>query len=147
MDTAVLLMKVGAGLSLLSLVTVFFLRDEMEKAAREAVATSGGALDAGQVSALVGIGMGVIVILGLLGVGLWLWMASANGQGKSWARIVATVLFGLHTLSFASGFSQPGATLSRVLSIAMWLLAAYVIILIYKRESSDYYAARSGPRV
>ena len=31
-------------------------------------------------------------------IALWLWMARANGQGRNWARILSTVLFGLGTL-------------------------------------------------
>ena len=39
---------------------------------------------------------------------LWLWMARANGQGRNWARIMSTVLFGLATLDLASVFPQSG---------------------------------------
>ena len=38
------------------------------------------------------------IVLGLVAAALWLWMARANGHGRSWARILATVLFGLATL-------------------------------------------------
>ena len=38
------------------------------------------------------------VVFGLVEIALWLWMARANGQGRNWARIVSTVLFGLATL-------------------------------------------------
>jgi hypothetical protein len=34
----------------------------------------------------------------LITIGLWLWMGWANGRGRSWARIVAAVLFGINTL-------------------------------------------------
>jgi len=38
------------------------------------------------------------VVFSLAWVALWLWMARANGRGRSWARIVSTVLFGWLTL-------------------------------------------------
>jgi hypothetical protein len=38
---------------------------------------------------------------GLVEIAGWLWMARAAGQGKNWARILATVLFGLATLELA----------------------------------------------
>jgi len=37
-------------------------------------------------------------ITGLIAGGLWLWMAWANKRGRSWARILSTVFFGLLTL-------------------------------------------------
>jgi len=42
------------------------------------------------------------IVFGLVVIGLWLWMARANGQGRNWARIVSTVLFGLATLQLIS---------------------------------------------
>ena len=143
---AVLLMKVGAGISLVSLLSIFIFRSEMRTAAEEAVAKSGGTLKASDVDALVNLGMAIGVISGLIGAGLWLWMAVANGKGKNWALIVATILFAIHTLSFVANFSQPTALLSRVLGIVMWLVAAYIIVLLYKKESSQFYAANAAPK-
>jgi len=48
------------------------------------------------------------VVFGLAGVALWVWMARANGRGRSWARVVAMVLFGLATLTLANGLLLPG---------------------------------------
>lgn len=145
-DLAVKLMKVGAAFSLISLLSVFFLRSQLEDAARDAIANSKGAIKPESLDSLVNVGIITAVVFGLLGVGLWLWMASANGQGKSWARILSSVFFAISTLSFVMGLGQPSAMLSRVVSALMWLLSAYIIFLLYKRESSDYYAAMSRPR-
>ena len=46
------------------------------------------------------------IVSGLVGIGLWLWMARANGQGKNWARIMSTVLFGLATLDLVGVLSR-----------------------------------------
>ena len=46
---------------------------------------------------------------GLVVIALWLWMARANSQGRDWARILSTVLFGLATLQLIGGFSEPGS--------------------------------------
>ncbi len=35
-----------------------------------------------------------VSIASLVVIALWLWMARENGQGRNWARILATVLFG-----------------------------------------------------
>jgi hypothetical protein len=45
---------------------------------------------------------------GLVLIALWLWMARATGQGKNWARIMSTVLFGLATLQLLSTLGSIG---------------------------------------
>jgi len=83
----------------------------------------------------------VAIIFGLIGIGLWLWMAYANKAGKNWARITATVFFGLDTLSVLTSFRQAEPVLSRLISILIWLIGLGVIVLLYQRESSAYFGA------
>ncbi|MBM6403155.1 hypothetical protein JQN72_02690 [Phycicoccus sp. CSK15P-2] len=146
MDRAVLLMRVGAVLSFLSLGTVFFLGDEIRETARQSVESSGETLDPSLMDALVAVGIVVGVVFGLLGVALWLFMAWANGAGKPWARVVASVLYGLSVLSFLSGLLQPAPILSRALSVLTVALGGYIVYLLWQRESSQFYAASSAPR-
>ena len=40
----------------------------------------------------------LVIAFGLVLIALWLWLARAVGQGRNWARILSTVLFGLATL-------------------------------------------------
>src|SRR3984893_6381262 len=49
----------------------------------------------------------VAILSGVIGIALWLWLARANNQGKNWARIVSTVLFGLATLDLFGVFRGP----------------------------------------
>lgn len=142
MDQAVLLMKVGAGLSVLGLLLSLFMRD----AVRDAVEKSSTSLTPAQVDSAVTIGTATGIVFGLIGVGLWLWMASANGKGKSWARIVATVFFGFSVLGLLSTVIQPGPIVSKLLTVVSTLLGAYIIVLLWKKESSEFYRASSGPR-
>ncbi|WP_299444610.1 hypothetical protein [uncultured Phycicoccus sp.] len=146
MDLAVLLMRVGAGLSLLSVLTVFVLGDQIRTAVEEGLQESGTSLDPGVVDAAISVATVFGVIVGLLGAGLWLLMAWANGRGRSWARIVATVLFGISAASFVFALTQPQAGLERVLDALTVLLGAVIMVLLWKRESSAYYAAMSARR-
>lgn len=142
MDQAVMLMKVGAGISLLGLLLSLF----MHGAIRDAVEKSNASLTPAQVDTAVAIGTATGIVFGLLGVGLWLWMASANGKGKSWARIVATVFFAFSLLGLVSTLLQAGPVISKLLTVVSTLLGAYIIFLLYKKESSEFYAASSAPR-
>lgn len=86
------------------------------------------------------------VAFGLIGVGLWVWMAVMNKAGKSWARIVATVLFLLNTLVLLLGVARGGAAASFLVSILTWLIGLGAIILLWRKDSSEYITAQSAPR-
>ena len=59
---------------------------------------NGRILTAAQASQLDPVLITVAIVFGLVVIALWLWMARADGQGRNWARILSTVLFGLATL-------------------------------------------------
>ena len=86
------------------------------------------------------------VIIGLIGIGLWVWMAVMNKAGKSWARIVASVLFGLDTLFLLLGVARAGAAASSLVSILIWLIGLGAVILLWRKESSEYFAEQSAPQ-
>ena len=91
----------------------------------------------------------VWMVFGLVVIALWLWMARANGQGRTWARIVSTVLFGLATLQLPGGFTKPvshagfGATVlyygGTVLFVAAWLVGAAAVWLLWRPASSAFF--------
>ena len=145
--TAVMLMRVGALLSLLSLLTTFLFRDQIRDQVEETLEAQGTTITADTVDAAVAVGTAFAVFFGLIGVALWLWMAWANGRGKGWARIVATVLFALSAVSFLFSFTQPQPLLNTVVGLVNLVLGAAIVFLLWKRESSAWYAAMSGPRV
>src|SRR5216683_4855027 len=74
--------------------------------------------------------MGLVVIeviIWVVTMGLWLWMAVKNRVGRGWARITATVLFGL------------------LLFLLMWLIGLGAILMLWRKESSAYFAAARQP--
>ena len=92
----------------------------------------------------------LIVVLGLIGVGVWLWMAFANRAGKNWARITATIFFGISTLvllSIVAGGSSDGTMalgssgtpLGTVVSVLKWLVGLAAIILLWHGRSGPYF--------
>lgn len=135
--TAVKLMYAGAVVSALSLVvglvTIGSLRSALQRADPSYTSSQ---LHTAEVASVV-----IIVIVGLIGVGLWVWMATANKRGANWARITATVFFGLDTLSTLAGFARPEALLSRLVGLLVWLIGLGAIILLWQRQSSDYFSA------
>src|ERR1022692_3686766 len=85
------------------------------------------------------------VIVGLISVGLWLWMARANKAGKNWARITSSVFFGLNTLGLLAIFRQAEPVLSRLITLLVWLVGLAAIIMLWRKESSEYFAAQRRP--
>ena len=81
------------------------------------------------------------VLIQAVTIGLWLWMASSNKAGKSWARIVSSVLFGLNTLILISSLARPHAAIGIVLLALVWLAGLGAIILLWLGDSSAYFAA------
>jgi hypothetical protein len=133
---AVKLMYVGAGLSLLgtafSLATRSQLRDQMIEEDPDQTAA--------ELDRAVNMASGVSVVIGLISVGLWLWMAQANHRGEAWARIVATVLFGLNIVLTVYNFAQTTG-FGVVINITSIVLSAAIVWLLYRRDSNAYYAA------
>lgn len=137
--TAVRLMWLGAGLSALGILLTF-----QTDALRDAIEDSDSSLTPSEVDSAVAVGVGFGVVVGLIGVGLWLWMASANGQGKSWARVVATVLGALNVVGAIFSLAvNPATAVSAVLTILSLILAVVILVLLYRPESSRFYEARS----
>ena len=98
--TAVKLMYAGAAISTVNLISglVFIIGGNTAGHAE----VNGRILTAAQASQLDPVLITVAIVFGLVVISLWLWMARANGQGRNWARIVSTVLFGLATLQLIS---------------------------------------------
>lgn len=138
--TAVLLMYAGAALSaieiIIGLVTISSLKN--------AIRSRYPGYTSSQLHTAEVVGVTTVVVIGLIGVGLWLWMAWANGAGKSWARIVASVFFGLNTIDLLTLVARPHATFGLALAILGWLIGLGAILLLWQRESSAYYQARSA---
>jgi hypothetical protein len=86
--------------------------------------------------------IGLFIAGGLIGAALWLWMAQSCRAGKSWARVVSTVFFGIDTLSVLAGAAAAqGGGVSRVYGFIVWAIGLVAIILLWQRASSDYFRA------
>jgi hypothetical protein len=139
---AVRLMYAGAVVSAASLIvglaTVGSLRSALHK--------SEPSLTPSQLHNLETVFIAGSVAIGLISIGLWVWIALMCKAGKSWARIVATVLFGLDTVFLLLGVARAGAAASSLVSILTWLIGLGVVILLWRRDSSEYFTAQSAPR-
>ena len=132
---AVKLMYVGAAVSTASLVISLASIGGTKDAIRKARPS----LTAAQVNQLNTFIITLAVVSGLLGIALWLWMARANNQGKNWARILSTVLFGLATLDLVGVFSQPKTLLGLVFPVLTWLVGLGAVWLLWRPDSTAFF--------
>jgi hypothetical protein len=87
----------------------------------------------------------VTIFFGLAGTALWLWMASVNRNGRSWARILSTVLFALLTLSLPLSFIEVPDIWTRLTGLIQWALGLAALILLWIGPSNAYFAAIRPP--
>jgi hypothetical protein len=138
--TASRLMYAGAAISAVEFIAGLTTVGNLKTTIRSA----NPSLTTSQVNSDVGVALAIGAFFALLGIGLWLWMAFANRRGKSWARIMATVLFGIDTLLLLTAIVQPHLALSLIIDIVVWLVGLGAVILLWNKMSSAYYDASSA---
>lgn len=145
LTNAVILMWVGAGIAALSLLALFF--TDRDAAVDQLLSTDGLEMSQSEAESAVDLFTNFTIAIGILSIGLWVLMAVMNRRGKSWARIMATILGGLNIVFTLFSFSQPTSTVNMVMNILNVVLAAAILFLLYRPESSEYYAAQSRQRL
>lgn len=132
---AVKFMYAGAAISLVSLIVTLATLGDTKAAIRKA-RPSYTAIQVNQLNTFI---IGAAIFSGLLGVALWIWMARANNQGRSWARIVSSVLFAVSTVGLVNVFQQPHTAVGLVFPVLTWLVGAGAIFLLWRPESSAFF--------
>ncbi len=83
----------------------------------------------------------LVILAGLALIALWLWMARATTQGRNWARIVSTVLFGLATLELLSALEVIGkdGVAQAFFAALTWLSGLGAVWLLWRPASSAFF--------
>ena len=138
MRNAIGLMYAGAAYTLVYAIGVIIVAGAI--ISKHPDATASGHVTVGGVVALT-------VLLSAIEIALWLGIARACRNGRSWARVTGTVLFGLHTLGFLGVLvnSHPGIGLTKVLTTLSWLIACGAVVFLWQRPSSAFFAAGPAP--
>jgi prolipoprotein diacylglyceryltransferase len=141
--TAVKLMYAGAAVSTVNLISALAVIGDTKA---YHLRWNGHSLTAAQVSRWLPLFMTLAIVSGVVVIALWLWMARANGQGRKWALILSTVLFGLATLQLISRVRQPVShvgfavsVLGVILTMLAWLVGAAVVWLLWRPASTAFF--------
>jgi hypothetical protein len=83
-------------------------------------------------------GIVVALIVGeVITVLLWVWMAWANNRGMGWSRLTASVLFALITIQVLRSLSW--TNWSFLFLLMEWLIGLVAVVLLWRRETSEYF--------
>ena len=90
----------------------------------------------------------LVILAGLALIGLWLWMARATTQGRNWARILSTVLFGLATLELLSAVETIGKNGDAQACFAglTWLSGLAAVWMLWRPASSAFFESAKQMR-
>jgi hypothetical protein len=142
--TAVKLMYFGAAVSTVTLIIVLALIGGNKAGGH--LRWNGHSLTAAQLSHFKPLIITVTIVAGLVVPALWLWMARANGQGRNWARIVSTVLFGLATLQLTGIVNTPVGhvgfgmeVLGLITPVLTWLVGLAAVWLLWRPASGAFF--------
>ena len=83
----------------------------------------------------------LVILAGLALIALWLWMARATTQGRNWARILSTVLFGAATLELLSALELIGkdGVAQAFFAALTWLSGLGAVWLLWRPASSAFF--------
>jgi hypothetical protein len=145
MRRATALMYVGAGLTVVSAVLSFATSDQLADALADATGVRSDAM----IDRAVADAQVQELFRTVIGVCLWVWMAIKNGEGRRWARVVATVFGIINVFGFAFGFLvMEGLEMEDlvdyllpqlVLGAASVVLGVVILFQLHHPESAYYY--------
>jgi hypothetical protein len=136
---AVKVMYAGAGLSVVGIILVIATSSSIKNAFAKANASASKPLTASQLHSLENAYIVAAIVILAIGAALWFWMARANGAGRRWARITSSVFFGIYTIYILTVVTRSGFGVTLILAGLSWLVGLWAIVLLWRRESSEYF--------
>ncbi len=135
--TAVKVMYAGAAVSTVPLIVALAYSGDIQA---YHIAGLGHRLTAAQIIQWRPLIITVVIVVGLVVPALWLWMARVTGQGRNWARILSTVLFGLATLQLVGNIRDVVALF--LIDVLTWLVGLAAVWLLWRPASSAFFQPR-----
>lgn len=137
---AVRVMYAGAIASLLGIVLDLVTIDATQGAMRHRFPNlTASQINAQQTPLMVG-----WIVSGLLAVTLWIVVGRACAQGRNWARILGTVLFGIATIEALVNLTVPEAALAKIYWFVVWAIGLGAVTLLWQPQASAFF--RRTPR-
>lgn len=144
---AVRLMRIGGILAILDLVVSLTMIGSLKDDIRDALRDAGQSASTSAVDAAYAVAIVSILIFGALGAALWFWMAWKNGEGRGWARIVATVFAVINLIGTLASLGAAGTSpISTLLGAAGLVVGLGALVLLYRPDSKRFYIDSAAAR-
>ncbi len=85
------------------------------------------------------------IVAGLIGAAVWIFLARSCKNGRNWARITGTVLFGVATLDAIVITVLPVATALKIYAPVVWLIGLAAVVLLWQRRSTAFFKDTTQP--
>ena len=140
----------GGVIALIGVVlSLFTPRDAMRDTIQQSLENAGQTATPEAIDQAMQFGLASAVVVGIITAAVWFLLGFFLGKGKNWARIVATVLGVLNVVIFLVSLlgvgMMPGAAagggIALILNVISAALAAAIVFLIWKKESTAYFKA------
>jgi hypothetical protein len=134
---AVKVMYVGAAASILGIIVDILTVDATKTAIeRRSPKLTVSQVNASQHTLIIGFVLG-----GVVAAAVWIFLARACRDGKNWARITGSVLFGLSTVDTIIGIAAPVAGPVKIWGAVVWLIALVAVVFLWQRNSTAFFKA------
>ena len=153
---AALWMYTGAAVNTISLILsvfgAFSLKSDLISANQQNLRD--GKVTMAQINNLATASIVYAIVVGLAAIALWIWMAKMNAAGRGWARISATVFFGLWSIyawininALKGGMTVTVSLLiSLALLLAIWVIGVGATYLLWRPVSTAYFRAQAASK-
>ena len=143
MINAVKLMYVGAALAAVSIVTTIATTPALKAAIRK----QHPLLTQGALGAVITGTLTITIVGALISIGVWLAMARRTRRGRPGVRVMSMIFFGLDCLTVAKTFAHGLVTGPVwIIGAAEWGVGLTVIVFLWDRRSSAYFAQQRQAR-
>jgi Protein kinase domain len=143
MINAVKLMYVGAALAAATILTTIATTPALKAAIRQ----QHPFLAPGPLGAVITGTLTATIAGALISIAVWLAMARRTRRGRPGVRIMSTILFGIDCLTVARTFSHGLVTgPTWIIGVAEWGIGLTVIVFLWDRRSSAYFAQQRQAR-
>ena len=142
---AVRVMRFAGALSLLEIVRVFLTRNDLKAAFAGESRLQGASVGAADLDRIVTLSLTISVAYAIVSATAWFVMARTTQQGSKWGRWVACALMAVALGVFFGGLLPTAGLFSRVFAVALLLLGAWALVLLWQKDSSAWIRYATTP--
>lgn len=139
-------MQFAGVLSLLEIGRAFLTRNDLRAAFAGESRAQGAAVGADDLDRVVMIGLTVTVVWAVIAAVTWFVMARTTLRGSRWGRWIACGLLPVAIGAFFGGLLPTAGLFARVFALAMLLLGAWALVLLWQRDSSAWIRFTTQPQ-